>query len=512
MNALSGQKDRKAQAPTREAIIGLGEASFKKSYYPALQQKVADLEELNNRYRTLIRTIPDIFLGCTPEGEISNYAPEAGNDEGLVKAILQHSEVLRELSGAIDFARRNRVFIPYNFVFPYGSKVYYFEARINITATGEALIIIRDMTEHTLIEMELRDVAEKDSLTKLHNRRYFEEKLAGYDGRFGEDFSIILADIDGLKIINDTIGHRSGDRILMAFSMILKDLFGRIGHIARVGGDEFGIILVGYPQEKIEELLESSHEKIEEYNREPDAILMSISYGYSHMNSGTINTQALYQEADDKMYQNKLLKEASNKNSFVKTLMKTLEAKDYITEGHASRMENLAEMTGKALRVSQHCMDKLTLLARFHDIGKVGIPDSILFKPAKLSEEEWAVMKTHSSIGKRIADASVELRDIAEMIYHHHEKWDGTGYPAGLHGEEIPIECRILSIVDAFDAMTNDRPYRRALSSAEALKQLREGAGTQFDEKLVDLFITQYHDNYNGTGGVTGSLLFAAML
>jgi len=197
----------------------------------------------------------------------------------------------------------------------------------------------------------------------------------------------------------------------------------------------------------------------------------------------------MYQEADNYMYQNKLLKESSNRNGLVKALMKTLEVKDYITEGHAERMEELAIKIGEKLGLAQNFMDRLKLLAKFHDIGKVGIPDSILKKPGRLTSEETKVMRTHCNIGERIASVSVELEKISKLILMHHEKWDGSGYPLGLKKEEIPIECRILSIVDAFDAMTNDRPYRKALSYKTALEEIIRCSGTQFDPFLVEIFL-----------------------
>ena len=134
-------------------------------------------------------------------------------------------------------------------------------------------------------------------------------------------------------------------------------------------------------------------------------------------------------------------------------------------------------------------MDRLVLLTKFHDIGKIGIPDAILKKPAALDETEWKVMKTHTSIGERIALEAAEIRDIAHLILKHHERWDGHGYPLGIAGEEIPIECRILSIVDTYDAMTNDRPYRAALSIDESRKEILKCSGTQFDPGLVNIFL-----------------------
>jgi HD-GYP domain-containing protein (c-di-GMP phosphodiesterase class II) len=166
-----------------------------------------------------------------------------------------------------------------------------------------------------------------------------------------------------------------------------------------------------------------------------------------------------------------------------------LEARDFITEGHASRMEELAVNLALAIGMQEKDISDIRLLAQFHDIGKVGIPDHILFKPSKLDNEEFEIMKRHTEIGHRIAESSADLMPIAGSILKHHEYWDGKGYPFGIRGEEIPIECRILSIVDAYDAMTNDRPYRKAMTKEAALNELKRCSGTQFDPLLVEEFL-----------------------
>ncbi len=160
-----------------------------------------------------------------------------------------------------------------------------------------------------------------------------------------------------------------------------------------------------------------------------------------------------------------------------------------MAQGHAERLSRMAEMIAGRLHLSDEERKNLILLAKVHDMGKVGIPDKILFKPRKLSEEEFEKMKGHAQIGYNLASRSKELFHIAHLILHHHEFWDGNGYTHGLKGEQIPLECRVFSIIDAFDTMTNTRPYRKGISKKRAIKELKRCAGTQFEPKLVDEFV-----------------------
>jgi HD-GYP domain-containing protein (c-di-GMP phosphodiesterase class II) len=170
-------------------------------------------------------------------------------------------------------------------------------------------------------------------------------------------------------------------------------------------------------------------------------------------------------------------------------MMKALEEKDDITEGHAARLADLLEITGRKLGLPQADLADLRLLAEFHDIGKVGIPDSILKKPGPLTDDEMAIMRRHCEIGFRIASASPDLTPIADWILKHQEHWNGKGYPLQLEGESIPVQCRILAIVDAYDAMTRDRPYRKAMSQDAAIAEIQRCAGTQFDPELAKVFV-----------------------
>ena len=169
--------------------------------------------------------------------------------------------------------------------------------------------------------------------------------------------------------------------------------------------------------------------------------------------------------------------------------MATLYARSNETEEHGRRLAQLTKMIGEQIGLGQSALDDLELLSMLHDIGKVGIDDRILKKPGQLTSDEWVQMKKHSEIGYRIAMATPELQHIAGLILRHHERWDGSGYPGGLKGLDIPLASRILSIADAFDAMTENRVYREALSKESAIIELQAYAGEQFDPELTEVFV-----------------------
>ncbi|MGM0760815.1 MAG: HD-GYP domain-containing protein [Thermodesulfobacteriota bacterium] len=189
------------------------------------------------------------------------------------------------------------------------------------------------------------------------------------------------------------------------------------------------------------------------------------------------------------MYREKIQRAGSVRNAILQALTGSMRARDFDTEGHCDRLQKLTISFAHSLDFAQDLVNDISLLARFHDLGKVGIPDHILFKPGPLTEEEWQQMRQHCEIGHRIASTVPDLEPIADYILKHHEYWDGSGYPLGLQHEDIPLVCRILAIVDAYDVMSSGRPYRQALTREEAISELRRFAGTQFDPELVEQFI-----------------------
>ena len=197
----------------------------------------------------------------------------------------------------------------------------------------------------------------------------------------------------------------------------------------------------------------------------------------------------VFKAAEDNMYRDKLSKGDSHRSRVMRSLLAALEERDFMSRDNAQRMEDLCRLVGKKIDLSENQMSDLTLLVHLHDIGNAGVPDHILFKQGPLTEVEWQIICQHPEKGYRIVKASIDLAEIGDLILKHHERWDGEGYPLGLEGEEILIECRVLSIIDAYDAMTSDRPYRKARSAAKALEEIRKCSGTQFDPELAEVFL-----------------------
>jgi len=339
-------------------------------------------------------------------------------------------------------------------------------------------------------EEKLYFLSYHDQLTGLYNRFYFEAKLKHLGDKSEYPLTVISADIDGLKLLNDTLGHDAGDRLLKICADILNENLCHSGILARVGGDEFSAILPLTGKEESECLARQIRYHVAYYNRHNPDLPLSLSIGVATAEEKGKTLKKLFKEAEDLMFQDKLRRDTNARKGIVQSLMTALSERDFISQGHVRRVEKMCLAMGERVKLDSGRLTNLALLAQVHDLGKVGIPDHILFKPGPLDEDEWAVMKQHSEKGYRIAISSSDLEEVADLILKHHEHWDGSGYPLGIKEEEIPIECRILNIVDAYDSMTSHRPYQAALSSERALDEIKDGAGKQFDPELALVFIS----------------------
>lgn len=454
----------------------------------------------------IVKRINEIVIVMTPDGHIINVNPAGERATGYKRQELigkpiqslinfDFEELVRETADLPeglwedDFYLRTR-------------KNIHLPIQVGISAvkdrTGDvigALVFCQDKTlvkelqleinERRIKERQLKYLSLHDPLTSLHNRTFFEQQMRQQKGECG----IIICDVDGLKLINDTLGHEVGDQLLTKAAMLIQSSLDKSLRLSRIGGDEFAVLIPGNDREKVQETCGRISQAVADYNLDNPQLMLSISVGSAVCNGDVLNIIDVFKEADDNMYRQKLNHTHSFRSNMVQGMMKTLEARDFITEGHAERMRELIMELGAYVGVPHNMLTSLQLLAQFHDIGKVGISDKILFKPGILTETELAEMQRHSEIGYRIAQAIPDLSSISDLILKHHERWDGAGYPLKLKGDEIPMECRILSIVDAFDAMTNDRPYRKAMSEEQAISIIRENAGAQFDPELASSFL-----------------------
>jgi diguanylate cyclase (GGDEF)-like protein/PAS domain S-box-containing protein len=358
-----------------------------------------------------------------------------------------------------------------------------------IPETSQSIISCVDITQRKQMEEQLKEMSFHDSLTGLYNRNLFEIEMDRLDDGRYSPLGIIICDLDGLKFVNDTLGHQSGDQMLIQIAEILRNNFRSSDIIARIGGDEFAVLLSETDPEVVEQMMQRLRLSVQDCNSTEPEIPLSLSMGHALDEERTADMQALFREADNRMYREKIQREGSARSAILQALTSSMQARDFDTEGHCDRLQELAASLARSLNLSQDVINDLHLLARFHDLGKVGIPDHILFKPGSLTEEEWYQMRQHCEIGHRIASSVSDLEPIADFILKHHEWWDGRGYPLGLSGKDIPLPCRILAIADAYDAMTSDRPYRNAMSQHRAVQELRRCAGTQFDPDIVEKFI-----------------------
>ncbi len=369
--------------------------------------------------------------------------------------------------------------------------------------------------ENAQLYAQLEQRARIDVLTGLFNRRHFEERLKeeiSRHSRYGNEFSIFMLDLDNFKSYNDAYGHPAGDILLNQIGKIIKSSIRNADQAFRYGGDEFVAILPETTREDAWVVAERVRAQLaEEMERQTIAITCSI--GLANYPADGVVADELVAVADNALYyakrtggnriylSSKILPKPpdnggitgidtrSDSLSVIYALVSAVEAKDPYTYGHSKKVNTYAVALAGAIGLSPDEVSKVSTAALLHDIGKIGIPDKVLNKKGKLSGEDWEAIKAHPRLGANIVGTMPHLVPYVNSILHHHERWDGGGYPEGLKGEEIPIEARILAIVDSFEAMTSVRPYRPALSLEQVVKELRQGAGLQFDPKLVEVFI-----------------------
>lgn len=453
---------------------------------------------------TLLNSIPDhifykdkqgVYLGCNKAFELASGIPKdhlVGKNDYEIYDAATAEEFVSSDHKVLKDAEQIRT--EETIVYPNGDKIItetlktrYYDSEGN---PAGLIGISRDITDRKKKEERIEYLSVHDIMTGLYSRMYFDTELYRTDAMQALPYSVIMLDINSLKLTNDLFGHSEGDKVIIQTAKLLEKCFAR-GIVARIGGDEFSVLLPGMDEEELKSAIAGMNRELEEErtNNRQVFVPLSISYGYATKNSAEQTISEILKTAEEHMYRRKLLEHQSIRSTLLSTIKELLFSKSNETMEHANRMVSLAKSLGDAVGLSEADMDALELMATLHDVGKIGISNYILSKPGYLEDTEWTEIRKHPEIGYRIALTIPELQGIAGYILCHHERWDGGGYPQGLSGQDIPYISRLISVVDAYDAMTQDRPYRKAISRDEACKELQMNAGTQFDPDIVNRMI-----------------------
>jgi len=349
-----------------------------------------------------------------------------------------------------------------------------------------------DISARMQYEEKLEYYSHHDSLTGLKNRRFYANTIIDYDQPQFYPLSILMIDFNGLKLFNDAYGHDIGDIVLIETAKIIEKLSRKTDIACRIGGDEFVLILPNTDKietEKIKQKIIKECERIR-----VKELSLSVSAGFAVKTKEEETMNEVIKRAENNMYKIKIIEGKSARGKAIQTILKTLNDKYKEEEVHSIRVSRLCKQMAKALQMPEYQTKELELAGLVHDIGKISIPDSVLKKEGRLTNEEYTIIKTHADNGYQILRSADEYSSLADSALYHHERWDGQGYPHGLKGEQIPYYARIISICDAYEAMTSDRSYRKAPGKEFARSELIKNTGSQFDPNLVKIFLSQVID------------------
>jgi len=346
-----------------------------------------------------------------------------------------------------------------------------------------------DITEKKQEQKQIEYLSFHDSLTGLYNRRYMEDSIKRLDTDRNIPFSIIAADVDGLKLTNDAYGHEMGDKLLITAAEILKKSCRKEDIVCRVGGDEFLILLPNIDENKVKEIIKRIAE--ESQNTKLDSVIVSLAVGYSTKNKKEKNIIEVYKEADNNMYKNKLKFGRIMRNKNIEKVLANVNKRYENEKMHTARVSKYCECIARAMNLSDKEVEDAKLAGKLHDIGKIVVSPKILKKESKLTDEEREELKKHSTISYHLLKSVDKYSQLSGAALYHHERLDGSGYPEGLKKDEIPLLSKIIAVADTYESMTAGRLYQKKKTKAEAIKELKKQSGTKFDKYIVDVFINK---------------------
>ncbi len=472
------------------------------------------LRQSEYQVRTLVDNSPDLIMRFDCEGRYTYVNPAFEKLTGISREKClgkfnsdlgmphEQSALWEKVFGEICETKQARSF-EFSFSGLFGVRFLWGRAipEFDGKGSGESVIVIaRDITERKQAEEHIRYISFHDKVTGLYNRAFFEEEIQRIDNERELPISILMGDVNNLKLMNDIYGHPEGDKLLRKIAEILQESCRKNDIIARWGGDEFVVILPKADRATAEKIAHRIDGECQ--GAGGPALPPSIAVGVSCKARKDQNIFRILRDAEEKMYRNKAFRVKENQELIISHLCATLFRQTPEVEKHMDRVVALLGTIAPVFELSGKDLEDLTLIAQLHELGKVSIPGEIWMKQGKLLPHEWLVMKKHSEVSFRIARAFSNYSRVADILLGLEERWDGSGYPKGLRETEIPYLSRLFAIIDAYDVMTHPRVYDATLSREEAAAELAHHGGTQFDPHLVSRFVQLLRKDMRVTAGM----------
>ncbi|WKY48778.1 PAS domain S-box protein [Eubacteriaceae bacterium ES3] len=350
-----------------------------------------------------------------------------------------------------------------------------------------AVLVFHDVTQKRKIQNEILYLSYHDFLTGLHNRRYFEEAIIQLNKSENLPISVIMLDVNGLKLTNDAFGHKKGDLLLQKVAEIIRKSSRETDLIARIGGDEFVMILPN--TDEFEASIISKRLKKSSKQETVDSVIISMGIGFACKTTMNESMEEIIKTAENQMYKNKVKSSRLMRNQTINLIQETLNNKSDRERIHSQRVSRIVQYIGLAMDLPEEDVKTLETLGFLHDLGKIIVPEEVLNKNELMTNDEFKLMKTHTETGYQILKSVEEYVGLAEVVLYHHEWWNGCGYPQNLKGKEIPLFSRIIHVADAFEAMSAGRPYKNALNKEEIIAELKAFSGIQFDPEIIDVMV-----------------------